>query len=137
MNRDCNEAETRAQFIDPGLATATWGQNNGSKLSLEYQINKGRIQVGGARAPALVADYVLEYQGQKLAVIEAKKWDLHVTEGLAQAKNYAAKMSIRFAISTNGQEIYLADLLTGVEGLIGSYPTPVELWDMTFAEANE
>jgi len=132
-----NEAETRAQFIDPGLATATWGQNNGSKLSLEYQINKGRIQVGGARAPALIADYVLEYQGQKLAVIEAKKLDLHVTEGLAQAKNYAAKMSIRFAVSTNGQEIYLADLLTGVEGLIGSYPTPVELWDMTFAQANE
>jgi type I restriction enzyme R subunit len=132
-----NEAETRAQFIDPALAVATWGHNNGSKLSLEYQINKGRIRVGGARAPALVADYVLEYQGQKLAVIEAKKWDLHVTEGLAQAKNYAAKMSVRFAISTNGQEIYLADLLTGDEGLVGQYPTPGELWEMTFTQANE
>jgi len=27
-----NEAETRAQFIDPALAAATWGHNNGSKL---------------------------------------------------------------------------------------------------------
>ncbi len=132
-----NEAETRAQFIDPALSAATWGQNNGSKLNLEYQINKGRIQIGGTRSPALIADYVLEYQGQKLAVIEAKKWDLHVTEGLAQAKNYARKMSIRFAFSTNGKEIYLADLLTGDEGLVGQYPTPAELWDKTFAEANE
>jgi type I restriction enzyme R subunit len=132
-----NEAETRAQFIDPALAAATWGQNNGSKLSLEYQINKGRIQVGGQRAPALIADYVLEYLGQKLAVIEAKKFDLHVTEGLAQAKNYATKMSIRFAFATNGQDIYLADLDTGEEGLVDSYPTPDELWEMTFSEANE
>lgn len=132
-----NESETRAEIIDPALATARWGQGNLSVVRREYKITKGRIYVGGERAPALIADYVLEHQGLKLAVVEAKKWDSHVTEGLAQAKNYASKMSVRFAISTNGQEIYLADLLTGTEGLIEQYPTPVELWDMTFSEANE
>jgi type I restriction enzyme R subunit len=132
-----NESETRAELIDPALAAAGWGEWNLSTVRREYKITKGRIHVGGERAPALIADYVLEHQGLKLAVVEAKKWDSHVTEGLAQAKNYASKMSIRFAISTNGQEVYLADLLTGTEGLFEQYPTPAELWDMTFSEANE
>ncbi|MDA9869808.1 DEAD/DEAH box helicase family protein [bacterium] len=133
-----NEAQTCLDYIEPAIKDSSWGQNqNGSKILAQYQINKGRIQVGGERAPALIADYVLEYKGQKLAVIEAKKWDLHVTEGLAQAKNYATKMSVRFAFSTNGQEIYLADLKTGEEGLVEQYPTPDELWEMTFAETNE
>jgi len=133
-----NEAQTCFEYVEPAIKAASWGANEtNSRVLAQYQINKDRIHVGGERAPALIADYVLEYQGLKLAVVEAKKWDLHVTEGLAQAKNYASKMSVRFAISTNGQEIYLADLLTGVEGLIEEYPTPAELWDMTFSEANE
>jgi type I restriction enzyme R subunit len=133
-----NEAQTCFEYVEPAIKAATWGANEtNSRVLAQYQINKGRIYVGGERAPALIADYVLEHQGLKLAVVEAKRWDSHVTEGLAQAKNYASKMSLRFAISTNGQQIYLADLLTGVEGLIEKYPTPTELWDMTFSEANE
>jgi type I restriction enzyme R subunit len=133
-----NEAQTCFEYVEPAIKASFWGANETNSLVLaQYPINKGRIQVGGERAPALIADYVLEYQGLKLAVIEAKKWDLSETEGLAQAKNYVAKMSVRFAISTNGQKIYLADLATGEEGLIEAYPTPAELWDMTFAEANE
>ena len=131
-----NEAATRAELIDPALQQAGWAQNNGSRINYEYQITKGRIQAGGKRAPALIADYILEYRGQKLAVIEAKKEDLHHTEGLAQAKTYSDKMAIRFAISTNGRQIYLSDMQTGVEGEIEKYPTPDELWAMTFAEEN-
>ncbi len=131
-----NEAATRAELIDPALQQAGWAQNNGSRINYEYQITKGRIQAGGKRAPALIADYVLECRGRKLAVIEAKKEDLHHTEGLAQAKTYSDKMAIRFAISTNGRQIYLSDMQTGVEGEIEKYPTPDELWAMTFAEEN-
>jgi type I restriction enzyme R subunit len=131
-----NEAETRAEYIDPALNNATWGANNGSAVRREYHINLGRIQVGGSRAKPMIADYLLEYRGQRLAIIEAKKHDAHVTEGLAQAKAYAAKMSIRFAYATNGREIYLADLQTGQEGPVGEYPTPEQLWAMTYAEAN-
>ena len=50
-----------------------------------------------------IADYVLVYRGQKLAVIEAKKVSLPDTEGLAQAKRYATKLQARFAYSTNGR----------------------------------
>ena len=131
-----NEAATRAELIDPALQEAGWGQSNGSRISYEYQITRGRIQAGGKRAPALIADYVLEHRGQRLAVIEAKKEDLHHTEGLAQAKTYSDKLAVRFAISTNGRQIYLCDMQTGVEGEIDKYPTPDELWSMTFAEEN-
>jgi type I restriction enzyme R subunit len=131
-----NEAATRAELIDPALQQAGWGQNNGSRIDYELQITRGRIQAGGKRAPAMIADYVLEYRGHRLAVIEAKKEDLHHTEGLAQAKTYCKKMDVRFAISTNGHKIYLCDMRTGIEGEIEKFPTPAELWLMTFAEEN-
>lgn len=132
-----NEAATRAELIDPALQQAGWGQVSGARIDYEFPITKGRIQIGGKNAAALIADYVLEFRGQRLAIVEAKKYDAHVTEGLAQAKAYAQKMEIRFAYSTNGREIYSADLVTGREGLVDAYPTPDELWEMTFAQANE
>jgi type I restriction enzyme R subunit len=129
------EADTRRQFIDTALAAAGWGQN-GSKIHCEFQITRGRIQAGGKRAPAQIADYVLEYRDHKLAVIEAKKFDLHHTEGLAQAKTYSQKMGVRFAFATNGQKIYSVDMETAHEGDIESYPTPDELWEMVFSQQN-
>ena len=35
---------------------------------------------------------------------------------MAQAKNYAAKLAVRFAYATNGQAIYGIDMATGEEG---------------------
>ena len=43
---------------------------------------------------------------------------------------------MRYAYATNGQGIYQIDMLTGVEGEVAKYPTPDELWAMTFAEAD-
>jgi hypothetical protein len=40
------------------------------------------------------ADYVLVYKNRKLAVIEAKKDELPVSEGVGQAKDYAQKLKI-------------------------------------------
>jgi type I restriction enzyme R subunit len=79
---------------------------------------------------------VLEYRNTKLAVIEAKAWDKALTEGVAQAKNYARKIAIRYTYSSNGQGIYGIDMQTGKEGELARYPTPDELWNLTFAEAN-
>ena len=87
-------------------------------------------------AKADIADYVLVYRNTKLAVIEAKAWDLAFTEGVGQAKSYAAKLAIRYTYSTNGQAIYGIDMTTGVEGDVASYPSPDELWNLTFAETN-
>src|SRR3954470_16987595 len=131
-----NEAETRAEHIDPALAAAGWGVVEGSRVLREYHITLGRIEADGRRAKPLIADYVLVYRNHKLAVIEAKAWDKPLTEGLAKAKLYAEKMALRFAYSTNGQGLYAADMKTAEEGEDAKYPTPGELWDMTFGEAN-
>jgi type I restriction enzyme R subunit len=100
-----NEAETRADHIDPALKAAGWGVVEGSRIRREYQITLGRLEGAGKRGKPLTADYVLEYRNTKLAVVEAKPWDAELTEGVGQAKDYADKMAVRFAYSTNGKGI--------------------------------
>ena len=131
-----NEAETRAEHIDPALAAAGWGVVEGSRIRREYPITLGRLEGLGRRGKALTADYVLVYRNTKLAVVEAKPWDNPLTEGVGQAKNYAGKLAIRFTYASNGQGIYGIDMKEGTEGEIPSYPTPDELWNRTFNEAN-
>lgn len=134
-----NEAETRAEHIDPMLKAVGWGVVEGSRVRREksaYEITPGRIQGGGKRAKAEIADYVLEYRNLKLAVIEAKAWDKPYTEGVGQAKRYAEKLNVRFTYATNGQKIYAIDMHTGEEKDITVYPSPDELWAMTFAKQN-
>jgi type I restriction enzyme R subunit len=132
-----NEAETRAELIDPKLRACGWGVVEGSKILREYHITAGRIQTGGVRSKRLTADYVLVYKGIKLAVIEAKSDKQEVGEGVAQAKLYAAKMQLETTYSTNGKDIYSICLKTGKEGLVANYLTPEELWNKTFAEQND
>jgi type I restriction enzyme R subunit len=131
-----NEAETRAEHIDPALAAAGWGVVLGSRIRREYHISPGRIEGHGKRGKPLTADYILEYRNTKLAVVEAKAWDEELTEGVGQAKNYAGKLALRFAYATNGQGIYGIDMETGKEGETSAYPTPDELWAKTFAKSN-
>jgi len=97
-------------------------------------ITLGRLQGDGKRARQDIADYVLIYRGQKLAVIEAKKRRLPVTEGLAQAKRYAERLQASFAYATNGDGIYRVDMHTGAEDAVAAYPSPDDLWVETFGE---
>ncbi|WP_347260423.1 DEAD/DEAH box helicase family protein [Rudaea sp.] len=131
-----NEAETRAEHIDPALAAAGWGVVEGSRVRREFPIAPGRLEGAGRRGKPLTADYVLEYRNTRLAVVEAKAWDEALTEGVAQAKNYAGKLAIRFAYASNGQGIYAIDMQSGSEGELSQYPTPDELWQRTFAAPN-
>jgi len=127
-----NEAETRAELIDPKLKACGWGIVEGSKVLREYNITAGRIQTGGVRSKKLTADYVLVYKGIKLAVVEAKSDELQVGEGVAQAKQYAIKLNLETTYATNGKEIYSICLKTGAESLVESYLTPDELWNKTY-----
>ena len=130
-----NEAETRAEHIDPALKAAGWGVDEGSRILREYHITLGRIEGHGKRAKPDIADYVLVYRNHKLAVVEAKAWDKPLTEGVGQAKSYAGKLAIRYTYSTNGQGIYGIDMKEGTEGEVAQFPSPEELWNLTFAEA--
>ena len=131
-----NEAETRADHIDPALKAAGWGVVDGSRILREHGITLGRLQGGGKRAKGDIADYVLVYRNTKLGVVEAKAWDKPYTEGVGQAKRYASKLAVRFAYATNGQQIYSVDMATGTEGDVAAYPSPDELWALTFAQAD-
>ncbi len=131
-----NEAETRAEHIDPALKAAGWGVVEGSRIRREYPITLGRIEGNGRRGKALTADYVLEYRNTKLAVVEAKAWDKPLTEGVGQAKDYAGKLEVRFTYASNGQGIYGIDMQTGAEGELPQYPSPDDLWNRVFAAQN-
>ncbi|MEG0822835.1 MAG: DEAD/DEAH box helicase family protein, partial [Burkholderiaceae bacterium] len=130
------EADTRAQYIDPALKAAGWGEVEGSRIQREYRITLGRLLGKSQRAPQLVADYVLVYRNTKLAVIEAKAATKPYTEAVQQAKDYAAKLAVRHTYATNGKLIYGIDLQSGAEGEVAAYPSPQALWDMSFAEVN-
>jgi type I restriction enzyme R subunit len=132
-----NEAETRAELIDPKLKDSGWGTIEDTKVLREHHITIGKIQTGGGRGKPLIADYVLSYKNQKIAVVEAKGDELPVGEGVAQAKNYAGKLNILFAYSSNGNEIYEINMKTGEEKDVACFPTPDELWQRIFAEKNE
>jgi type I restriction enzyme R subunit len=127
-----NEAETRAELIDPALKAAGWGVVAGSRVRREFPITPGRLEGRAKRGKPLTADYVLEYHNRRLAVVEAKSAHETVTEGVAQAKNYAGKLQIRTTYSTNGKGIYSIDMETGAEGPAERFPTPDELWARLF-----
>lgn len=130
-----NEAETRAELIDPALREAGWGVVSESRTRREV-IAPGRIMGKGRRARSLSCDYVLVYRNTKLATIEAKAATKSYTEGVGQAKDYATRLLTRFAYATNGKQIYRIDMATGAEALVDAFPTPQQLWDETFATAN-
>ena len=100
-----NEAETRAELIDPALAAAGWGVVEGSKILREYRITAGRIEGRGRRGKADIADYVLVYRNMKLAVVEAKAEDEELTEGVGQAKDYARKLAIGVFVQNAPAEV--------------------------------
>jgi type I restriction enzyme R subunit len=132
-----NEAETRAELIDPKLRESGWGIVEGTKILREYNITAGKIQPGGGRSKPLIADYVLVYNGRKLAVIEAKSDQLPVGEGVGQAKKYAQKLCLDYTYSTNGKEIYQICMKSGAEGLVAGFPSPGGLWNKVFSVQNE
>lgn len=142
-----NEAQTRFNKIDPKLRDAGWSIVPQSEILVEQSayIAPGRITSTGNKNPKK-ADYILRYKGIKVAVIEAKSDEKDVSEGVAQAKQYADALKIRYTYSTNGDEIWFIDM--GVKNSKGEYiipsreydvdefPSPQELWQMTFPEAN-
>ena len=132
-----NEAQTKHDLIEPALREAGWGIVEGSRLRLEFPITKGRLIGQNRRATPLFADYVLVYKNRRIGVVEAKKRDLYYTDGVGQAKDYAERLDIRFSYATNGLQIYGIDMDEATEGDVSKYPTPDELWEMTYPTPKE
>ena len=134
-----NESETCDTYITPAVQDSGWNPGNRCIIRREFSITAGRIQGPGQRGSPLRADYVLVHRNKKLAIVEAKKWDLSLTEGVQQAKDYAQRMHVRFTYSSNGQGFWEIDMLTGEEKelTISEFPTPEELWERTYESEDE
>ena len=144
-----DESTTRRKKIDPALYAVGWEQVPDSLILNEqraYLIAPGRVEKLKARHPKKV-DYILEYKGIKLAVVEAKSDETDVSVGVPQAKQYAEMLQIRYTYATNGDKIYFIDMgvkdahgnysVPSTEKFIDKFPSPQELWQMTFPEDNE
>ena len=138
-----NESDTRLKKIDPALRAAGWGVVEGSDIFTEqraYMLSPGRIVTKAKRNPDKI-DYLLTYKGVKIGIVEAKSDEKDVSAGVEQAKKYAAAMNIRWTYSTNGDKIWAIDMQAKpgdfTEGFVERFPTPAELWEMTFPDKND
>ncbi len=146
-----DETATRRKKIDPKLYAEGWEQESypQSVILTEQRayIAPGRVEKLSVNRHPKKADYILEYKGIKLAVIEAKRDEVNVSLGVEQAKLYADMLQIRYTYATNGDEIYFIDMgvrdahgeyiIPSTECFVDRFPTPDELWQMTFPEAND
>ena len=130
-----NEEQTKYDLIEPALRKAGWGKAD-SRILKEFPITN-KDKPGFRNYSQLRADYVLEYKNRRIGVVEAKKRDLYYTDGVGQAKDYAERLNIRYTYATNGLQIYGIDMQEVTEGDVANFPTPDELWEMTFPTPKE
>lgn len=128
-----NEADTCRKYVVPLLQAAGWENAPFSIAEQRIFTNpKGRIRVVGGkiiRGKPKRSDYLLRYRPDfPLAVVEAKADYKTPGAGLAQAKEYAEILDLKFAYSTNGKGIVEFDYTTGIERSVESFPTAEELW---------
>jgi type I restriction enzyme R subunit len=133
-----NEAETRAELIDPKLKENGWDSKNDPdvKVHREFIIAPGKLKASGGRNKPVIADYVLAYKNRKLAVVEAKSDECEISEGVHQAKNYAEKLHLDDTYSANGLAIYYIDMDSAKEGPVNDFHRPAELWNKAFPVKN-
>jgi len=128
-----NEARTRKELIDPKLKNAGWFEFDW-QCEPEYTISAGRVQFNGMnakRGTKKKADYILRYaKSLIIAVVEAKDKSLNREEGRSQARDYAQRLGLWFAYSTNGYEIEFYDLKSNTQKTIERFHTPEELWNL-------
>ena len=131
-----NEADTRAQLIEPKLRAADW---TGRQITREHfyrrdhRYTAGRIYLIGdearRREPRRV-DYLLRYTDAfPIAVVEAKAESHAPDAGLEQAKRYVHDLGMPFAYATNGHGIVEYDFFIKASRELTAFPPPDNLWD--------
>jgi len=124
-----SESDTRSKLIDPKIKSGGWAE---SQIVREYQFTDGRKLIGNKRGKRLIADYLLSYKNLNLAVIEAKAESRDALDGLQQVQEYAKKLNLFFAFTTNGHKIYEYDFKMGRGQWIDEFPSPETLFQRQF-----
>ncbi|WP_297218252.1 EcoAI/FtnUII family type I restriction enzme subunit R [uncultured Desulfovibrio sp.] len=132
-----SEEDTKLRYITPDIMRAGWDIH--TQIRMEYYFTEGRVVVHGTQARRMEgrkADYLLSYRANMpLAIVEAKRHDQPLGAGMTQAVEYAARLDIPFAYSSNGRGFLEHDMLTGRESELPrhAFPSPEALWQRLLA----
>ncbi|MCV3356431.1 EcoAI/FtnUII family type I restriction enzme subunit R [Campylobacter sp. RKI_CA19_01122] len=129
-----SEDDTRVKLIDVKLHTSSWSEEN---IIRNYYFTDGRKLIGNKRGERKFADYLLKFQNNNLAIIEAKKQSKDPLDGLSQGIEYAKILNVAFVYSTNGDKIYEYNLKTSSGEYIEKFPTPNELFARIYGNLKE
>lgn len=129
-----SEDDTRVKLIDVKLHASSWSEEN---IIRNYYFTDGRKLIGNKRGERKFADYLLKFQNNNLAIIEAKKQSKDPLDGLSQGIEYARILNVAFVYSTNGDKIYEYNLKTSSGEYIEKFPTPSELFTRIYGNLKE
>lgn len=129
-----SEDDTRVKLIDTKLYASSWSEEN---ITRNYYFTDGRKLIGNKRAERKFADYLLKFQNNNLAIIEAKKQNKDALDGLSQGIEYAKTLNVPFVYSTNGDKIYEYDLRISRGEYIENFPSPSELFERIYGNLKE
>ncbi len=132
--KSLSERDICSKFITPALQQAGW--NIQTQVLEEVSFTDGKIYVRGkltARGERKRADYLLYYQDNPIAIIEAKDNKHSVRAGIQQALNYARILDIPSVFSSNGNGFIFHDRTATDESIetelsLENFPSPEVLW---------
>ncbi len=133
--KSLSERDICTKFITPALQKAGWDLHK--QILEEVFFTDGKIYVRGkltARGERKRADYILYYQDNPVAIIEAKDNKHSVRAGIQQALGYATTLDIPCVFSSNGDGFLFhdrtaTDATIETELTIDEFPSPEALWD--------
>ena len=130
-----SERDICTKYITPALQKAGWDIE--SQILEEVSFTDGKIFVRGkltARGKRKRADYILYYNSNPIAIIEAKDNNHSVNAGIQQALEYARILDIPCVFSSNGNAFLFhdrtaTDLNIELELGLDQFPSPEALWN--------
>jgi type I restriction enzyme R subunit len=136
-----SEEDIKLRYITPAITGKGWSVTDIS-MEAKVKLTDGKINNRGnfvVREKPKFADYMLFFnKATPIAIVEAKDANHSVSFGMQQAKEYAGKMDIPFAFSSNGFGFHEYDFLTGTERTFSmdEFPTKDELYARFLQESN-
>ena len=131
--RKLSERDICTKYITPAILRAGWDLE--TDIREEVSFTDGRVIARGrhhTRGKQKRADYILNYQNIRLAIVEAKKNELSVGHGMQQAIEYADILQVPFVFTSNGDGFLFHDRTRTEPPLereisLDEFPTPETL----------
>jgi len=129
-----SERDICTKYITPAIQAAGWDIDK--QILEEVSFTDGKIFVRGkltARGKRKRADYILYYNSNPVAIVEAKDNNHSVNAGIQQALDYATILDIPCVFSSNGDGFLFHDR-TSTENIerelsLEQFPAPEDLWN--------